>query len=77
MLRVIALQYDADTLSRSFQIQSFTNGGDRSEALRQKGPPIEKIRLETVHRWNTIYRRQTDTSGLTNPTSRVEGKSYE
>ncbi|MEC4748956.1 hypothetical protein [Methylomicrobium sp. Wu6] len=46
VLRIIALQYNADSLNRSFQIQSFTSGGDRSEALRLKGPPIETIKLE-------------------------------
>jgi len=45
--RVIALQYNAETLNRSFQIQSFSStSGDRSEALRLKGPPIETIKLE-------------------------------
>ncbi len=35
-------------MSRSFQIQSSegTEGGDRSQALRLKGPPIESYKLE-------------------------------
>jgi hypothetical protein len=43
----IALQYNPDTLTRTLQPQ-FTGSeeGDRSEALRLKGPPVETIRLE-------------------------------
>jgi hypothetical protein len=45
--RVIALQYNPDTLTRSFQVQA-TGGesGDRTEALRLKGPPIESYKLD-------------------------------
>lgn len=46
VLRIIALQYNADTLTRSFQIQGAGAGGDRSEALRLKGPPVETIKLD-------------------------------
>lgn len=46
-LRVIPLQYNPDTLSRSFQIKGVgTDGGDRIEALRLKGPPVETIKVE-------------------------------
>jgi hypothetical protein len=45
--RVIALQYNPDTITRSFQPQAFgTESGDRSEALRLKGPPVETIKVE-------------------------------
>jgi len=44
--RIITLQYNADSLQRSFQIQGAGNEGDRSEALRLKGPPVETIKLE-------------------------------
>lgn len=45
--RIIALQYNSDTLTRSFQIQGVGGGnGDRSEALRLKGPPVETIKLD-------------------------------
>ena len=44
--RVIALQYNPDTLTRSFQIKAITEGGDRSEALRLTGPPVESIKLD-------------------------------
>ena len=47
--RVITLQYNPDTLSRTLQTQSFTagsEGGNRAEALRLKGPPIETIKLD-------------------------------
>ena len=46
VLRVIALQYNPDTLSRTLQIQAVGEAGDRSEALRLKGPPVETIKLE-------------------------------
>lgn len=45
--RVIALQYNPDTLSRSLQPQTVSDDGhDRSQALRLKGPPIETIKLD-------------------------------
>jgi hypothetical protein len=47
VLRVITLQYNPDTLTRSLQVQSVgSEGGDRSDALRLKGPPVETIKLE-------------------------------
>ena len=44
--RIIALQYNPDSLSRTLQVQAVKEGGDRSEALRLKGPPVETIKLE-------------------------------
>ena len=45
--RVVVLQYNPDTLSRTLQVQGANGeGGDRSEALRLKGPPIETIKLD-------------------------------
>ena len=45
--RIIALQYNPDTLTRTLQVQSAgAEGGDRSEALRLKGPPVETLRVE-------------------------------
>lgn len=45
--KIIALQYNPDTLSRSLQVQGVGGeGGDRSEALRLKGPAVETIKLE-------------------------------
>jgi hypothetical protein len=44
--RVITLQYNPDTLSRSLQIKAISEGGDRSEAMRITGPPVETIKLE-------------------------------
>jgi hypothetical protein len=47
VLRVIALQYNPDSLTRSLQVQGFSaDGGDRSEVLRLKGPPVETLKLE-------------------------------
>lgn len=44
--RIITLQYNPDTLSRTLQVQGMGESGDRSEALRLKGPPVETIKLE-------------------------------
>jgi len=46
--RIISLQYFPDTVTRSLQVQGVTaeGGGDRSEILRLKGPPIETIKLD-------------------------------
>jgi hypothetical protein len=46
ILRIVVLQYNPDTLTRSFQIKSVAEGGDRSEALRLTGPPVETIKLD-------------------------------
>lgn len=47
LLRVISLQYNSDTLTRSLQVQGAEgDGGNRSEALRLKGPAVETIKLE-------------------------------
>jgi hypothetical protein len=45
--RIIALQYNPDTLTRNLQVQGIgQESGDRLEALRLKGPPVETIKLE-------------------------------
>jgi hypothetical protein len=44
--RVITLQYNPDTLTRTLQVQSTSASGDRSEALRITGPPAETIKLD-------------------------------
>jgi len=45
--RIIALQYNPDTLNRSLQIKGVSGeSGDHMEALRLKGPPVETIKLE-------------------------------
>ena len=45
--RIIALQYNPETLSRTLQVQGVGGeGGDRLEALRLKGPPVETYKLE-------------------------------
>jgi hypothetical protein len=44
--RIIVLQYNSDTLSRTFQVQAAGESGDRTEALRLKAPPVETIKLE-------------------------------
>lgn len=44
--RVIALQYNPDSLSRTLQPQGTSGSGAISEPLRLKGPPLETIKLE-------------------------------
>ncbi len=45
--RIISLQYNPDTISRTLRVQDVGGeGGDRSEALRLKGTPVETIKVE-------------------------------
>jgi hypothetical protein len=46
VMRIIALQYNPDTLSRTLQVKGIGEGGDRSQALRLKGPPVETLKLD-------------------------------
>lgn len=51
MSRIIVLQYNPDSLSRTLAIQTSSEGGganglDRSEVVRLKGPPVETIKLD-------------------------------
>lgn len=45
--RIIALQYNPDTLTRALQIKGIgAEAGDRRETQRLTGPPVETIKLE-------------------------------
>jgi hypothetical protein len=44
--RIIVLQYNPATLTRTLQVQAAGEGGDRAEALRLSGPPVETYKLE-------------------------------
>ncbi len=47
ILRVIPFQYNPETLSRTLQVQGIgAESGDRLEALRLKGPPVETMKLD-------------------------------
>lgn len=47
VVRTIVLQYNPDTLTRTLQVQGAgASEGDRSEALRLKGPPVETIKID-------------------------------
>lgn len=49
--RVIALQYNPDSLSRTLQVQVVEGeGGDRSEALCLTGPAVETVKLDAENR---------------------------
>ena len=44
--RIISLQYNPDSLTRTLQVRGAGEGSDRSEALRLKGPAMETIKLD-------------------------------
>src|SRR5215831_3585952 len=45
--RVIAFQYNPDSVSRTLQVQGIgAESGDRVEAFRLKGPPVETIKID-------------------------------
>ena len=44
--RIIVMQYNPDTVTRTLQPQGVSDSADRSEALRLKGPAVETIKLE-------------------------------
>lgn len=47
VLRVITLQYNPETLSRTLQVKAISGeAGDRLEAQRLTGPPVESIKLD-------------------------------
>ena len=46
VLKVIPLQYNPESITRSLQVQALGDTGDVSEALRLKGPPVETIKLD-------------------------------
>ncbi len=46
VMRVIALQYNPDTLTRTLQPKGVTDSQDRSQALRLTGTPVETIKIE-------------------------------
>ena len=45
---VIVFQYNPESLTRTLQPQSSGEGGDRAEALRLKGAPVETIKVEVL-----------------------------
>jgi hypothetical protein len=46
VLRIITLQYNPESLSRTLQVQGVGGEGGRTEALRLKGPAVETIKLD-------------------------------
>jgi hypothetical protein len=46
VMRIITLQYAAETLQRSFDIQAISDEPDRSQPLRLTGPAVETMTLE-------------------------------
>jgi hypothetical protein len=69
VLRVIPLQYNPDTITRSLQMQATGESGDRSEALRIKGPAVETFKVDaeidlTDHLEQPDQHRDATTLGL-------------
>ena len=46
VVRIVSLQYNPDTLSRTLQVQATGESAQRSQALRLTGPAVETITLE-------------------------------
>lgn len=46
IMRIITLQYNPQTITRTLQIQSTAGGGSRSEPMRLTGPPRETIKMD-------------------------------
>jgi len=80
VLRIIPLQYNPDTLTRSFQIKGTgSDGGDRIEALRLKGPPAETIKVDVeidATDQLEVGDSQTTQAGLHPLLSALEGLIY-
>ena len=43
---VVVFQYNPETVTRSLQVQSAGDDGDRSEAMRLQGAPVETIKMD-------------------------------
>ncbi len=48
VLRVVTLQYNPESLTRTLQAQTVADGGDRSQALRLTAAPVETLKLDAV-----------------------------
>ena len=46
--RVIALQYNPESLTRTLQAQTVAEGGDRAQALRLTAAPVETFKLDAT-----------------------------
>jgi hypothetical protein len=46
--RMIVLQYNPDSLSRTLQVQAMPDAADRSQAMRIRGPAVETLKLEVT-----------------------------
>lgn len=62
---IAVFQYNPDTVTRTLQVQSSGDGGDRSEAMRLKGPPIETIRMDVeIDATDQLEKADNDTKEL-------------
>ncbi|MBI2753360.1 MAG: hypothetical protein HYX46_07580 [Betaproteobacteria bacterium] len=77
VVRVINLQYNPDTLTRTLQIKGVgPETGDRSEALRLKGPPVETIKVETEVDAADMMETSSASSGLHSALAALEVLVY-
>lgn len=56
--RIIPLQYDPDTLSRTLQVLAIAEGDDRSGAPRLKSPEVEMIELRRRRDYRALNERR-------------------
>jgi hypothetical protein len=62
---IVAFQYNPDTVTRTLQVQGAGDGGDRSEAMRLKGPPIETIKMDVeIDATDQLEKADNDTKEL-------------
>ena len=60
---VVPFQFNPDSLGRTLQAQMGAEGGDRAEALRLKGAPIETVKIDVELDARTTSRRATTPRG--------------
>ena len=69
VIRMIALQYNPETVTRSLSPQVFAgDGAERTEAVRLKGPPTETIKLEVEIDGKFVYKQRADGIIISTPT---------
>ena len=63
--RIISLQYNPESLTRTLQAQTAAESGDRYESLRLRGPAVETLRLVAEN--NTVDQSDSAYNGLSEP----------
>ena len=78
LARVIAFQYNPDTLTRTVQPQNMGNqSGDRAEVTRLKGAPVETIKLDAeIDATDQLEKGEATTAGIYPQLSALEMLVY-